>query len=154
MDPIKTDEQDLSRSYGISVLEYETTMPTKFMCGTDMGMIFVCNRKGKTPTEKINIRVSSTCKLIYTFIHLTAFIHLQFAKSQMMTHLGSVYAITRNPNFLKNFLTVGDWTARIWSEDCRESSIIWTKHQPAILTDGVWSPTKWVLFFSIFINDK
>lgn len=59
-----------------------------------------------------------------------------------MTHLGPVYAITRNPNFLKNFLTVGDWTARIWSEDCRESSIIWTKHQPAILTDGVWSPTK------------
>lgn len=57
MDPVKTDEQDISRSYGISVLEYETTMPTKFMCGTDMGMIFVCNRKGKTPTEKINIRV-------------------------------------------------------------------------------------------------
>lgn len=31
MDPLKTDEQVLSRSYGISVLEYETTMPTKFM---------------------------------------------------------------------------------------------------------------------------
>lgn len=69
----------------------------------------------------------------------------------MMTHLGPVYAITRNPNFLKNFLTVGDWTARIWSEDCRESSIIWTKHQPAILTDGVWSPTKCVSIFQFYI---
>ena len=58
MDPLKTDEQILSRSFGISVLEYETTMPTKFMCGTDMGMVFSCNRKGKTPMEKITIRVT------------------------------------------------------------------------------------------------
>uniref|UniRef100_A0A8C1ZGN7 Dynein axonemal intermediate chain 2 n=1 Tax=Cyprinus carpio TaxID=7962 RepID=A0A8C1ZGN7_CYPCA len=26
-----------------------------------------------------------------------------------------------------NFLTVADWTARIWSEDIKESSIMWTK---------------------------
>lgn len=47
----------MARSYGVTVLEYETTMPTKFMCGTDVGMVFVCNRKGKTPVEKINFRV-------------------------------------------------------------------------------------------------
>lgn len=63
MDPIKTDEQDISRSCGVSILEYETTMPTKFMCGTDVGKIFVCNRKGKTPTEKINAQV----RTIYLF---------------------------------------------------------------------------------------
>jgi len=57
MDPVKSDDQDLSRSYGISVLEYETTIPTRFMAGTEMGMLFSCNRKGKTPTEKIQIRV-------------------------------------------------------------------------------------------------
>lgn len=62
----------------------------------------------------------------------------------MMCHLGPVYAITRNPAFVKNFLTVGDWTARIWSEDCRESSIIWTKSSAAMLTDGAWSYTKLV----------
>lgn len=66
---------------------------------------------------------------------------------QMMCHLGPVYSITRNPAFLKNFLTVGDWTARIWSEDCRESAIIWTKHQVAMLTDGIWSPTKCSMFY-------
>lgn len=59
IDPIKTDDQIVSRSYGVNVLEYETTMPTKFMCGTDMGMVFVCNRKGKSPIEKINFRVST-----------------------------------------------------------------------------------------------
>ncbi|XP_023160983.1 dynein intermediate chain 3, ciliary isoform X1 [Drosophila hydei] len=121
MDPVKGDEQDLSRSYGISVLEYETTIPTRFMAGTEMGMLFSCNRKGKTPTEKIQIR--------------------------MMCHLGPVYAITRNPAFVKNFLTVGDWCARIWSEDCRESSIIWTKSSSSMLTDGAWSYTKVSQFF-------
>ncbi|XP_030372957.1 dynein intermediate chain 3, ciliary isoform X1 [Scaptodrosophila lebanonensis] len=121
MDPVRSDEQDLSRSYGISVLEYETTIPTRFMTGTEMGMLFSCNRKGKTPTEKIQIR--------------------------MMCHLGPVYAITRNPAFVKNFLTVGDWCARIWSEDCRESSIIWTKSCSSMLTDGAWSYTKVSQFF-------
>lgn len=55
MDPTRTDDQ--VRSYGVSVLEYETTIPTRFMCGTQQGMLFSCNRKGKSPTEKINIRV-------------------------------------------------------------------------------------------------
>lgn len=57
LDPIKTDEQNLDRSYGCSVLEYETTIPTRFMCGSEQGMLFSCNRKGKSPSEKINIRV-------------------------------------------------------------------------------------------------
>lgn len=58
IDPVKSDEQIVARSYGVTVLEYETTMPTKFMCGTDVGMVFVCNRKGKSPMEKINFRVN------------------------------------------------------------------------------------------------
>lgn len=71
---------------------------------------------------------------------------------QINTHLGPVCSIARNPSFLKNFLTVGDWTARIWSEDCRESSIIWTKHQSVLLTDGIWSPTKYAFTFIPFIS--
>lgn len=57
MDPVKSDEQFLERSYGISMLEYETTIPTRFMVGTEQGMLFFCNRKGKTPMEKIALRV-------------------------------------------------------------------------------------------------
>lgn len=57
--PMRTDDQVLERSLGVSVLEYETTIPTRFMCGTEQGMLFSCNRKGKTPIEKINIRVRS-----------------------------------------------------------------------------------------------
>ncbi|XP_055703785.1 dynein intermediate chain 3, ciliary-like [Phlebotomus papatasi] len=121
LDPIKTDEQNLDRSYGCSVLEYETTIPTRFMCGSEQGMLFSCNRKGKSPSEKINIRI--------------------------MCHLGPIYTVARNPAFVKNFLTVGDWTARIWSEDCRESAIIWTKNHSCLLTCGEWSSTKVSMFY-------
>ncbi|XP_055692892.1 dynein intermediate chain 3, ciliary-like [Lutzomyia longipalpis] len=121
LDPIKTDDQNLDRSYGCSVLEYETTIPTRFMCGTQQGMLFSCNRKGKTPSEKINIRI--------------------------MCHLGPIYTVARNPAFVKNFLTVGDWTAKIWSEDCRESAIIWTKNHACLLTSGEWSSTKVSMFY-------
>ena len=34
-------------------------------------------------------------------------------------HHGPIYALQRHPMFSKNFLTVGDWTARIWNEDLK-----------------------------------
>lgn len=58
MDPEKSDDQILERSHGVSVLEYEHTIPTRFMVGSEQGMLFQCNRKGKTPMEKITLRVS------------------------------------------------------------------------------------------------
>lgn len=66
---------------------------------------------------------------------------------QMQCHTSPIYTLARNPSFLKNFMTVGDWNARIWSEDCKESSIIWTKYCTVELTDGCWSPTKCSLFY-------
>lgn len=65
MDPEKSDDQVLERSYGISVLEYETTIPTRFMVGSEQGMLFFCNRKGKTPMEKITLRVRSFYQMKY-----------------------------------------------------------------------------------------
>jgi len=106
---------------GIS-LEYEPTMPTKFMVGTEQGIVLSCNRKAKTPSERIVNNFSG--------------------------HYGPVYALQRNPFFPKNFLTVGDWTARIWSEDLRDSSIMWTKFHQSYLTDGCWSPVRPAVFFT------
>jgi dynein intermediate chain 2, axonemal len=65
----------------------------------------------------------------------------------MQCHASPIYTLARNPSFCKNFITVGDWNARIWSEDCKESSIIWTKYCSVDLTDGCWSPTKCSLFY-------
>lgn len=68
-----------------------------------------------------------------------------FTFFQYEAHLGPVYSLQRNPTFLKNFLTVGDWTARVWSEDCRESSILWTYSHRTKLTDGAWNPIRYLL---------
>lgn len=86
------------------------------MVGTEQGVVISCNRKGKTAMEKMSFRFNS--------------------------HLGPVLALQRNPGFVKNFLTIGDWTAKIWSEDCKESSIMWTSFHKAQLTHGAWSPTR------------
>lgn len=76
-------------------------MNNNWQVGTEAGIAISGNRKGKTPQEKLG--------------------------AQYKCHYGPVISLQRNPAFVKNFLTVGDWTARIWSEDCKEASIIWTR---------------------------
>ncbi|XP_056153620.1 dynein axonemal intermediate chain 2 [Lampris incognitus] len=121
LDPNK--EGNLDNALGAISLEFESTMPTKFMVGTEQGLVVSCNRKAKTPAEKIVCTYSG--------------------------HHGPIYALQRNPFFPKNFLTVGDWTARIWSEDIKESSIMSTKYQMFYLTDACWSPVRPSVFFTI-----
>ncbi|XP_038206182.1 dynein intermediate chain 3, ciliary [Zerene cesonia] len=116
---LQSDTQSVDKALGISALEYEPTIPTRFMVGTETGLVIGGNRKGKTPLEKL--------------------------PSKYEAHLGPVYALQRNPTFLKNFLTVGDWTAKVWSEDCRESSILWTYSHHTKLTDGAWNPVRFSL---------
>ncbi|XP_060948510.1 dynein axonemal intermediate chain 2-like [Limanda limanda] len=116
-------EGNLSRALGAISLEFESTMPTKFMVGTEQGLVVSCNRKAKTPAEKIVCTYEG--------------------------HHGPIYALQRNPFFPKNFLTVGDWTARIWSEDIKDSSIMWTKYQMSFLMDACWSPVRPSVFFTV-----
>ncbi|XP_054614030.1 dynein axonemal intermediate chain 2-like isoform X1 [Dunckerocampus dactyliophorus] len=116
-------EGNLDRALGGISLEFEATMPTKFMVGTEQGIVVSCNRKAKSPAEKIVCTYDG--------------------------HHGPVYALQRNPFFPKNFLTVGDWRARIWSEDIKESSIMWTRYQMSYLTDACWSPVRPSVFFTV-----
>ena len=60
--------------------------PTKFMVGAENGNIFLCNKKAKNPSEKIT--------------------HI------FPGHHGPVYALQRNPFFVKNFMSIGDWKAQ------------------------------------------
>ncbi|XP_018577180.1 dynein intermediate chain 3, ciliary-like [Anoplophora glabripennis] len=122
LDNNKEEDQKISNAFGASCLEYENTIPTRFMVGTEQGVVISCNRKGKTALEKMTTRFSA--------------------------HMGPVLALQRNPGFVKNFLTIGDWSAKIWSEDCRESAIMWTSFHKAMLTDGSWSPTRLSVFFT------
>lgn len=58
MDPRRCEEPKIDRAFGVTVLEFEPTIPAKFMVGTVQGVGFSCNRKGKTILDKIPIRVS------------------------------------------------------------------------------------------------
>lgn len=122
LDYTRDEEQTLTAALGASCLEYEPTIPTRFSVGTEQGLILSCNRKGKTAMEKM--------------------------AGRFQAHLGPVLAVQRNPGYVKNFLSIGDWSAKIWSEDCKESSIIWTKYHTSRLTDGCWSPTRLSVFFT------
>ncbi|CAH0546097.1 unnamed protein product [Brassicogethes aeneus] len=122
LDYAREEDQDLAKAYGCSCLEYEPTIPTRFSVGTEQGVTISCNRKGKSAVEKMSARFQA--------------------------HLGPVWTMQRNPGFVKNFLTIGDWTAKVWSEDCKESAIIWTNYHMARLTDGAWSPTRFSVFFT------
>lgn len=117
-----TKKEDTNLALGAVSLEFEPTMPTKFMVGTERGNIISGNRKAKTNADKIAAVFSG--------------------------HLGPVYNIRRNPAFPKIFLTVGDWTARVWSEDIKDANILGTQSDQANLTDGVWSPTRPGVFYT------
>ena len=101
-----------------SQFPFEHNVNTLFVSGC----VFLCNKKAKA----VNERIAATYN----------------------AHFGPVYALQRNPCFPKNFLTVGDWCARIWSEDIKESSIMWTSSYTENLTDGCWSPTRPSVFFT------
>ena len=45
--------KESSRPLGGVALEYEPTMPTKFMVGTEQGSVLSCNRKAKSANDKI-----------------------------------------------------------------------------------------------------
>ncbi|XP_039764536.1 dynein intermediate chain 2, axonemal-like [Pararge aegeria] len=118
MDVIKSsfDVQSMANANGISVMEYEPTIPSRFMVGTENGLVIGGNRKGKTPMEKLPLKFDA--------------------------HRGPVWSLERNPGFLKNFLTVGDWTIRVFSEDCRESAVLWSPPLRHKVSAATWSPTR------------
>lgn len=101
MDIENPQRADEVRSIGVSSLQYETTMGTKFLCGMENGIVISATRKGKNPVEKLSMRFDC--------------------------HNGPVVTVTRNPFSTKNFLTIGDWTARIWAEDTKEGNLMSTR---------------------------
>ncbi|CAF2053309.1 unnamed protein product [Rotaria magnacalcarata] len=106
----------------ITKLEYDSRISTKFMVGTEAGRIILCTRKAKTDGERINV--------IYP------------------GHSGPIYSIQRHPFFHKIFLSIGDWTLRIWSEEIRDDYIFCTKPNKCYLTDAQWCPGRPGVFVS------
>uniref|UniRef100_A0A7S0V3I3 Uncharacterized protein n=1 Tax=Polytomella parva TaxID=51329 RepID=A0A7S0V3I3_9CHLO len=114
--PIRDKGSDVS--IGGVILEYDPNAgPTNFMLGTEQGSIFSCNRRAKNPLDRV--------------------------KYTLTGHHGPIYGLRRNPFNSKYFLSVGDWTARIWTDDTAcKTPILTTKYHGSYLTGGLWSPSR------------
>lgn len=113
--------KDGDKAFGINALEYESTIPNKFMVASENGTVYICNKRYKTPAD----RIYSTVKC----------------------NDGTVSAVQRNPSFLKFFLSVGDWQAKIWCEELKDSPIFWTKEYVSELLYGCWNSVRCCSFY-------
>lgn len=123
VESLQLTEKGQTTVLGAVSLEYEASAgPTKFMVGTEQGIVLSCNRKAKTAADRIGASYTG--------------------------HHGPVYNLERNPFFPKYFMSVGDWTARVWMEDLK-TPVMTTKYHNSYLTGGTWSPTRPGVFFTV-----
>ncbi|XP_037801977.1 dynein intermediate chain 3, ciliary-like [Penaeus monodon] len=122
LDPLREDPPNITRALTATCVEYEVSMPTKLMVATEQGKVVACNRRARSPPDRIS--------MIYN------------------AHIAPIYAIQRNPFLLKNFMTIGDWTIKLWAEDFKESPILWTKPSPSQMRSGCWSATRSSVLFT------
>lgn len=81
------------------------------VCHSLQGSIFSCNRKAKNPVDRV--------------------------KYVLNGHHGPIYGLRRNPFNSKYFLSIGDWTARVWTDDTAvKTPILTTKYHATYLTGG------------------
>ncbi|XP_073837272.1 dynein intermediate chain 3, ciliary-like [Musca autumnalis] len=121
MDTEMTDDQSRDRSHGITAMEFEYTIPIRFIVATDMGSIFIGNRKGMTPMETL-------------------------AAGNYRLFAGPIRTVERNPFFVKNFLITGDWCAKIWAEECKASPLTFLVKKRNQVLCGSWSTARCSLF--------
>ncbi|CAG5050468.1 unnamed protein product [Parnassius apollo] len=118
----------LANAEPISVLQYERSIPTKFLCGTDTGLVINVNRKGRTHNDKMST--------IYK------------------AHNGSVKAVHRSPCTSKIFMTCGDWNVKIWNEDLSFSPIMSNTNHLNLISDVAWAPNRFSSYMTISSDGK
>lgn len=112
-------KDEKGRVYGASCMAYNPEAgPHKYLVGTEQGMVANVNARNK----KVNGGVS-------------------MSSAGPGKHHSPIYAIERNPFHPKYFMTVGDWTARVWTEELK-SPIMTTRYHNSYVTAGCWSPTR------------
>ncbi|VVD00834.1 unnamed protein product [Leptidea sinapis] len=117
------EEPSLSKAEGISSLEYDRGLPTKFLSGTESGLVINANRMGRS--------------------------HSEILASYWRAHDGPVRAVHRSPCTLRMFITCGDWSVRIWSEEVRTAPIIVTKPYRHEVTDVAWAPLRYSSYMAV-----
>ena len=108
--------------HGATTLNYDPQAgPSKFTVGTETGNALACNKGAKNPADIVG--------------------------NLFPGHHAPVYGLERHPFFSKYFMTIGDWTSRIWIDDLK-TPIITTKYYNVGLSTGKWSPTRPGVFYT------
>eukprot|EP00668_Euglena_longa_P046390 GGOE01062075.1.p1 GENE.GGOE01062075.1~~GGOE01062075.1.p1 ORF type:complete len:595 (+),score=223.86 GGOE01062075.1:63-1847(+) len=125
----KSNEGGCKGILGGLCLDYDPLVggPSKYMVGTEQGTTLACNRRGKSPQDKISQTFNG--------------------------HHGPVYSVMRNAFFAKFFLTVGDWTARIWCDEIK-TPMFMTFYHKAYLTSGSWHPVRPGVFLTTRMDGR
>lgn len=110
---------------GCTKIEYNPEYGPKYLLGTEKGSILLANKK---PKKSVDINLQQSYGL------------------DTGRHLGPVYALQRNPLNPRYFLSVGDWSVKIWDEDLK-TPIVRTRYHASYLTDGCWSPSRSGVYF-------
>lgn len=133
VDCMVLENPDTPMVYGGTTMDYKSDAgATRYLMGTEQGVCLLIDRKAKKDAES-----TKSIKAMYGL--------------KEGRHHGPIYSIQRNPSNPKYFLTVGDWTSRIWFEDIK-SPIITTCYDDAYLTAACWSPTRPGIFFTTKTN--
>jgi len=112
---------------GVSLEWMQEAGPTKFLVGTEHGMVLSCSKKPKKDVEISGWFGSEE-------------------RGGYGRHFGPVYSVKRNPFHVKFFLTVGDWCAKMWMEELK-GPMLQTPYYPSFLTAASWSPTRAGVFY-------
>ncbi|KAL9185252.1 hypothetical protein ACHAXT_003029 [Thalassiosira profunda] len=120
---LATDAKGGGTTLGGSSLEYNTEAgPTKFLCGSEQGIVLSLNTRNRKTNNGITVFDTDGGQK------------------------APVPSIQRNPIHTKFFLTVSAWTAKLWSEDIK-TPIFATRPHSSYLTGGCWSPTRAGVFY-------
>jgi len=112
---------------GVSLEWMQEAGPTKFLVGSEHGIILSCTKRPKKQVE------------IGTWFGAEE-------RGGYGKHFGPVYSVKRNPFHVKFFLTVGDWCGKMWMEELK-GPMLQTPYYPSFISAAAWSPTRAGVFF-------
>ncbi|KAJ2946061.1 hypothetical protein O0L34_g4980 [Tuta absoluta] len=117
------EKPSLANAEGVSCIQFDRGMPTRFLVGTESGLVINGNRMGKS--------------------------HNEILTNYWNAHTGPVRALHRSPCTMRMFITCGDFTVRIWSEEVRTEPIIVALPYRHEVTDVAWAPQRFSSYMSV-----
>jgi len=122
---------DAGTVFGASSMAYSMLTPHKYLVGTEQGVVVSVNSKMRNKDRQM---------MVYDINNGNG------AEGYTPAHYAPIASIERNAQVPKYFLTVADWTARLWCEDL-ETDLFATPFRTSYLSAGCWSPTRPSVFF-------